>query len=105
MISHSNTLLPTSPQLIPGMSLSVCICLNCFPRRMAALEVPPGELPKRVEGDAMVAVVRRGEMRVCADGGYVPSEFVVRYLLSKYCVQQRSNSCEAIWHVRLESAV
>ena len=38
MTSHSNTLLPTSPQLIPGMSLSVCIALNCFASRSAALD-------------------------------------------------------------------
>lgn len=48
MTSHSNGLSPTSPQLMPGMSLSVCICLNCFARRMAALEFPPGELVLRV---------------------------------------------------------
>lgn len=43
MTSHSKTELPTRPQEIPGMSLSVCICLNCLPSRRAALEVPPGE--------------------------------------------------------------
>ena len=38
MISHSKILLSASPQLMPGMSLSVCICLNCLPRRIAALD-------------------------------------------------------------------
>ena len=38
MTSHSNTLLPTSPQLMPGISLSVCIALNCFANRSAALD-------------------------------------------------------------------
>ncbi len=28
MTSHSKMLLPTRPQLMPGMSLSVCICLS-----------------------------------------------------------------------------
>lgn len=41
--SHSNTLLPTSPQLIPGMSLSVCIALNCFASRSAALDEAAAE--------------------------------------------------------------
>ena len=36
MTSHSMTLLSTRPQLIPGMSLSDCICLSCRPRRPAA---------------------------------------------------------------------
>lgn len=53
MISHSKTLLPTSPQLIPGMSLSVCICLNCLPKRIAALELLPGELEAARIGAAM----------------------------------------------------
>ena len=43
MTSHSNTLLPTSPQLIPGMSLSVCIALNCFASRSAALDEAAAE--------------------------------------------------------------
>ena len=43
MTSHSNTLLPTSPQLIPGMSLSVCIALNCFANRSAALDEAAAE--------------------------------------------------------------
>lgn len=43
MTSHSKILLSTRPQLIPGMSLSVCICLNCLPSRRAALDCPPGE--------------------------------------------------------------
>lgn len=53
--SHSNTLLPTKPQLIPGMSLSVCIALNCFARSSAALDEPAGEPVFREE--AMVCVV------------------------------------------------
>jgi hypothetical protein len=54
--SHSNTLLPTSPQLIPGMSVSVCIDLNSFASRRAALDGPAGESVFR--GEAMVCVVR-----------------------------------------------
>lgn len=51
MTSHSNTELPTSPQLIPGMSLSVCICLNWRPRRSAALEFEnAGELAEEEDG-------------------------------------------------------
>lgn len=41
MTSHSKTLLPTNPQLIPGMSLSVCICLNWRVRMMEALDCDP----------------------------------------------------------------
>jgi hypothetical protein len=54
--SHSNTLLPTSPQLIPGMSVSVCIDLNSFASRRAALDGPADESVFR--GEAMVCVVR-----------------------------------------------
>lgn len=39
MTSHSRTLLSTRPQLIPGISLSDCICLSCRPRRLAAAEL------------------------------------------------------------------
>lgn len=39
MTSHCRTLLSTSPQLMPGMSLSLCICLSCLPRRPAAGDV------------------------------------------------------------------
>lgn len=54
--SHSKTLFPTSPQLIPGMSLSVCICLNCLPSSRAAEDTPPdGLIPLRPAGDAMIA--------------------------------------------------
>ncbi|KAJ8605942.1 hypothetical protein MRB53_041306 [Persea americana] len=28
---------------MPGMSLSVCICLNCLPSSSAALDCPPGD--------------------------------------------------------------
>jgi hypothetical protein len=38
MTSQLNTLSPSRPQLIPGISLSVCICLNCRPSKMAALD-------------------------------------------------------------------
>lgn len=58
MISQSNTLSPTKPTLMPGISLSVCICLNCLPSRIAALELPPGELVARSSGDAMTVRVR-----------------------------------------------
>lgn len=54
--SHSNTLLPTKPQLIPGMSLSVCIALNCFARRSAALDELADEPAFR--GEAMMYVIR-----------------------------------------------
>jgi hypothetical protein len=54
--SHSNTLLPTSPQLIPGMSVSVCIDLNSFASRRAALDGPADE--SVFCGEAMVCVVR-----------------------------------------------
>jgi hypothetical protein len=54
--SHSNTLLPTSPQLIPGMSVSVCIDLNSFASRRAALDGPAGKSVFR--GEAMVCAVR-----------------------------------------------
>jgi len=61
MTSHSNTLLSINPQLIPGMSLSFCICLNCFPRIKAAAdgeEVFAGEPTDRLRGDMadMIAV-------------------------------------------------
>lgn len=62
IISHSNTLLPTNPQLMPGISLSVCICLNCLLRSMAALDCPPGVLLLRPGGDAMMA---RNYVRLC----------------------------------------
>ena len=39
MTSHSSTLLSTSPQLIPGMSLSLCICFNWRPRSPEAAEL------------------------------------------------------------------
>lgn len=38
MTSHSNTLLSTRPQLIPGMSLSFCICFSCRDNRPAAAD-------------------------------------------------------------------
>jgi hypothetical protein len=55
--SHSNTLLPTSPQLIPGMSLSVCIALNCFANRRAALDDDEAAGEFVFRGEAMVPVV------------------------------------------------
>lgn len=52
MTSHSYKLLFTRPQLIPGMSLSVCICLYWRLRMMEELLrcSPPA-------GEAMIAVV------------------------------------------------
>ena len=40
MTSHSNMLSLTSPQLIPGMSLSLCICFNCRLKSPEAAEPP-----------------------------------------------------------------
>lgn len=73
MISHSKTLLLTSPQLMPGMSLSVCMCLNCLLRRMAAEEAPPGDPAVGRYGLAMLGLCREsllvrgslGNFRTC----------------------------------------
>lgn len=54
IISQSNILSFSRPQLIPGMSLSVCICLYCRPKRIAALDCPPGDAVLLSGGDAMV---------------------------------------------------
>jgi hypothetical protein len=53
MTSHSNTLFPTRPQLMPGMSLSVWICLNCFASRRAALDWLLAAEEPVLRGDAM----------------------------------------------------
>jgi len=39
MTSHSKMLFPTSPQLMPGMSLSLCICLSWRPKSPEAAEL------------------------------------------------------------------
>lgn len=63
MISQSKTLSFSSPQLIPGISLSVCICLNCRPSRIAALDW--------VAGEAVAVLLAGGEammVRIAAAG-------------------------------------
>ena len=59
IISQSKTLSPVKPQLIPGMSLSVCICLNWRPSNSPAPVCPGGDdwEPLRFGGDAMMANV------------------------------------------------
>lgn len=59
MTSQSNTLLLTRPQLMPGMSLSDCICLNWRPSRRAEEDVPPGE-PKRAGEEVDIVILRCG---------------------------------------------
>lgn len=44
-------LLSTSPQLIPGMSLSDCICLSCFPSIKAAEDGDEEELALVLAGE------------------------------------------------------
>ncbi len=56
----------TSPQLMPGMSLSVCICLYCLPKMIAALDRPAGELLLRFDGDAAMVLGLGGEAMVAA---------------------------------------
>lgn len=56
---------------MPGMSLSLCICLNWRPRSSAELEEPPGE-PKRGTGDEvdmMCVAWIRGGVLLLQDGG------------------------------------
>lgn len=60
MTSHSKTLLSTNPQLMPGISLSFCICLNCFPRINAADDVEDvfaGEAVLRLRGDIAAILI------------------------------------------------
>lgn len=54
MTSHSKTLFPTRPQLIPGISLSVCICLNWRVRMMAALLFWGAAEPAPPDGEVMM---------------------------------------------------
>lgn len=64
MTSHCSTLLSTSPQLMPGISLSLCMALSCLPRRPAAADLD-------ILGIIFFVVLWSEVQRVGSDGGGV----------------------------------
>lgn len=94
--SHSKTLLSTSPQLMPGMSLSVCMCLNCRPSSPAAADVGVAMVGKVWAGVSVSVYSCRRRRSLAGCGAQVGPDLSVDGVFGE---RQRSFEEEVVYRV------